>query len=214
MPETYPARERRARVAVAAVVVALALALSAPILLEWGMYDRGGVARGEWWRLLSSHFAHFNLEHLLLNLAAWVLIWLYGWFVCGARAWVWLLAATTVFCGLSIHVLEPEVLWHGGLSGILHGLFLAVAMLRLRADVRDWNAWVALAALAGKLAWEWRYGAMPGTQEWIEIPVLTEAHLHGAAAGLAAVLPLMAWRRARRKDARKAGGHRREPEQH
>ena len=187
------------QVIVSVVVVALSLALSSDSHIDWGLYDRGGIARDEWWRFLTAHFTHLNTAHLALNLSAWILIWIYGWLVCSAWTWAWLIISTSLLTGLTIHFFEPGIHWHGGLSGILHGLFISVVLLKLRYDVLDWNAWIALAAVVGKLLWEWHNGAIPGSEELVEGRVLTEAHLHGFLNGLIVTLPLLI-RRSRAQD--------------
>ena len=173
-----------------AVIVLSAVASYEPVL-EWTLYDRPRVADGAWWLILTAQFAHLNLNHLLLDLVAWILIWFYGWHVCNNAKWLWLVASTTVLCGFAIHWFEPEVAWHGGLSGVLHGMFLAVSLLKINAYARDPVAWLGFAALAAKLVWEWQYGAIGNTQDLIGLPVLTEAHAYGTLAGLIACLILL-----------------------
>ena len=38
-------------------------------------YDRGALADGEWWRLLTAHFVHLDAEHAFLNSLGVVLMW-------------------------------------------------------------------------------------------------------------------------------------------
>lgn len=182
-----------------AVVLVASLLASLGAGLEWGIYDRQLVASGEWWRIWTAQFAHLNTPHLLLNLSAWALIWAYGWFSCDNARWFWLLACTTAICGWNIHHFETEIMWHGGLSGILHGLFLAITLLKLEYELGDPVAWLGLAALVAKLAWEHFVGPLDGTEDLINLPVLTEAHLHGAFSGVIAWGLMSATRRLRRK---------------
>lgn len=188
-------RDYCGRIIVAVTIVTLSLLLSDDAFRQWGIYDRAAFESGQWWRALSAHFTHLNFPHLILNLGAWILIWIYGWPVCNTRTWLWLIITTSVLTGLTLHFFEPQIPWHGGLSGLLHGLFLSVAMLKLRTDISDWNAWVALAAVVGKLVWEWYNGAMPGTQELIGGRVLTEGHLHGSINAFCVTLLLFLWQR-------------------
>ncbi len=188
-------------------VIIIAILFSDDRLAEWSLYSRVGVENGEYWRIISAHFAHLNFNHLVLNLASWVLVWLYGFPVCNAKKWLWFTLFTTITCGWSIHILEPHVFWHGGLSGILHGLFLAIVLLRIHADAGDWGPYIGLVVFGGKLVWESFYGALSGTQELIGGPVLTEIHLHGAISGLFATILLfmkMHWNK--KQHARKTEG--------
>src|ERR1035438_928343 len=38
-------------------------------------YDRGAIAAGGWWRLLTAHIVHLDAHHLVLNELGLVLIW-------------------------------------------------------------------------------------------------------------------------------------------
>ena len=38
-------------------------------------FDREAIAAGQWWRLLSAHFVHIDLEHAVLNSLGLVLMW-------------------------------------------------------------------------------------------------------------------------------------------
>ena len=66
------------------VMIALALMLSGDSGRDPLRFDRGSIAAGEFWRLLSGRFVHLGVTHTLLNLAGLVLVW----FLVG-RAWTW-----------------------------------------------------------------------------------------------------------------------------
>src|ERR1700759_82553 len=38
-------------------------------------YDRTGLAAGQWWRLISAHLVHLDLDHAVLNSLGLVLMW-------------------------------------------------------------------------------------------------------------------------------------------
>ena len=38
-------------------------------------YDRGAIAAGGWWRLLTAHIVHLDAHHLVLNALGLVLLW-------------------------------------------------------------------------------------------------------------------------------------------
>lgn len=175
----------------AAGAVALVPGL-APLL----RYEREAVLAGEAWRLLTAHLVHLGPVHLGLNLVGLAFI--------GAlfrRYWharemggVMLLAALGTTGGLLLFA--PGVAWYVGLSGVLHGLFAAGAVLAWRGGRR--TALPLLGLLAGKLALEQGGGA--GAVPWLEGTVIVEAHLYGALAGVIGALWLAA---------RRAGGGRR-----
>ncbi len=177
----------KAATVIAVIVVCLLLFAGTPA--DFFAYQRGHLLAGEYWRLLSGHFVHVTGAHLLLNLAAWVLIWVYGRSVCSHLMWAVLLFFCALGTGVGLLVFLPEIEWYTGLSGVLHGLFLAVAVLRLSAQRDDYAAWFILAVVAVKLAYEHFQGPTP-TVEWIGVRVIFEAHLYGAISGLLTVAAL------------------------
>ena len=170
---------------VAAVsVVVVCLALSTDAAGELFIYRRGDLLAGEYWRLVSGHFVHVTTAHLLLNLAAWLLIWVYGRAVCTNLTWVVLVSVCAAGTGVGLLWFSPEVMWYTGLSGVLHGLFIAIAVLRLLAYRGDYAAWFVLVIIAIKLAYEYSQGATPITASWVGLQVIPEAHLYGAISGI------------------------------
>jgi hypothetical protein len=87
----------------------------------------------------------------------------------------------------------PAVHWYVGLSGVLHGLFVAGALASLAAGYRA--ELLLLGLLVVKLAWEQVHGALPGSEGFAGGTVLVESHLFGAIAGLFAAAVLLAYRR-------------------
>ena len=75
-PPTIPRRETLIRWAPVLAIVAacLALGLGEDALRQWGRYDRGALASGELWRLVTAHLVHLSWGHLWLNLAALVMM--------------------------------------------------------------------------------------------------------------------------------------------
>ncbi|MFJ4619576.1 rhomboid family intramembrane serine protease [Streptomyces sp. NPDC088812] len=135
------------------------------------LQDVGGVARGEWYRLLTSMFLHSNYMHILFNMLS--LWWLGGpleqalgrvrylalYFVSGlaGSALTYLLAAPN----------QPSL----GASGAIFGLFGATAVLmrRMRYDMRPI---IALLVINGIITFGW------GSIAW-------QAHVGGFVAGVA-----------------------------
>lgn len=154
-------------------------------------YERAAVLAGEWWRLASGQLVHLGLAHLAMNLAGLALI---GWvFAPGldARQWLWVLAGSWLAIVAGFLVLEPQLAWYVGLSGLLHGLLLGAALLDrgYPVAIRIGVIGVTLA----KLAWEQWAGALPFTAEAAGGPVVVDAHLYGGLGGLLAAA--IAWLR-------------------
>ncbi|HEY6484318.1 MAG TPA: rhombosortase [Steroidobacteraceae bacterium] len=145
-------------------------------------YDRASIAAGQWWRLLSAHLVHLDLQHAALNTLGLVLMW--ALFARDYRPVQWLAilvcAAAAIDVGLWLR--DSTVAWYVGSSGVLHGVMAAGTLAHLRR--RDPIGWLLAAFLLGKLAFEQLHGALPFTHN--SAGVIVDAHLFGAAGGLIA----------------------------
>ncbi len=141
---------------------------------------------GEVWRLLSGNLVHLGWSHMILNVLGLGLIWGLFWNTFETRIWplITLISAITVTLGL--YWLIPEMVWYVGLSGLLHGLFVAGAIGGIRRG--DRREAILLVAIIGKLLWEQIYGPLPGTADMVGGPVIVESHLFGAIGGAMAAL--------------------------
>jgi len=151
----------------------LGLGDTATLLLR---YDRGAIAAGGWWRLLTAHIVHLDLHHLVLNELGLVLMW--ALFVEDFDAVEWIIivlaGALAISCGL--WWLSPAVVWYVGASGVLHTIMGAGVAQHLVA--REWDRWILLACVCAKLAYEQFGGHEPPL-------VVVDAHLYGALSGFA-----------------------------
>jgi rhomboid family GlyGly-CTERM serine protease len=147
-------------------------------------YDRGAIAAGGWWRLLTAHIVHLDLHHLILNELGLVLMW--SLFAQDFDAVDWcsivLSGALSISCGL--WWLSPSVTWYVGASGVLHTVLAAGTAKHLIE--RQWDRWILLLVICGKLAWEQTVGH---TQPLIVV----DAHLYGAVSGFL-VGAALSWR--------------------
>jgi rhomboid family GlyGly-CTERM serine protease len=166
------------------IIVASLLAMSG----EWGRellrYDRDAIAGGEIWRLISGHFVHLGLSHWLYNGVGLLLIWfLVGQFL---RSSQWLLVTwLSILCiDAGFWILEPQLQWYVGLSGLQHG-YLVAGILAGYGERRAEMA-VLGAVIIGKLLYEQLVGPIPGSEFSSGGAVVTAAHLYGAIGGLIA----------------------------
>jgi len=165
-------------------------------------FERTLVLRGEVWRLITGHLVHLGWSHLLLNLAGLALIWGLFQRQLGTLEWWWVWLASTLAVSAGLFFFNLNLGWYVGLSGVLHGLFIAGLLMALRQDPW-WGDGALLAVVVVKLAWEQLYGALPGTSALAGGNVIVDAHLYGAIGGAVAVLPLLLRRNMRYRSEKK-----------
>jgi rhomboid family GlyGly-CTERM serine protease len=139
-------------------------------------YDRGGIAAGGWWRLLTAHIVHLDAHHLVLNELGLVLMWSLFASDYDAVEWFIIVLAGALAIGSGLWWLSPRVIWYVGASGVLHAVMGAGAAKHFLTRV--WDRWLLLVFLAGKLAYEQLGGPEPEL-------VVVDAHLYGAVCGFA-----------------------------
>jgi rhomboid family GlyGly-CTERM serine protease len=174
-------RLREWAAAVTILVICLALAAGGDEAREVARYQRDAIADGQVWRLVSGHLVHLGLGHLWPNLAALVVIGALFEGVFSNADWWRLSLVCAAAIDLGLYVLDPEIRWYVGLSGVLHGFVAAGALtLMLR---REAVGFVLAIGLCGKLLYEQVVGPVPFTAESVGGPVVVAAHLYGAAGG-------------------------------
>ena len=132
----------------------------------------------QFWRLWTAHWVHVGWIHYLLNMLAFACM---PFIFPHVRVWqfVALLLVLPVCISLSFYFGFPHIEAYAGLSGVLHGAYVAVALIHLSyAHERKFAAGV-LGLIVLKLIWENTVGNTR-TAELIGSPVLVEAHLLGA----------------------------------
>jgi rhomboid family GlyGly-CTERM serine protease len=161
----------------------LCLQLGGEALREVLQYDRVGLeTAGEWYRLLTGHWVHFNWQHAQMNVAGLWLLTVLDTDKTGLRASLLRSLILSLVVGLALHTGHPELRWYVGLSGVLHGLFV-IMLVTSAWRQRSGLAMAVLFILIGKLAWEHYHGAL--TRAALDVPVIVAAHTYGALAGLA-----------------------------
>ena len=150
-------------------------------------YDRGAILGGDAWRLVTGHLVHADAVHLGWNVLGVALVALLFARDYRPMQWLAVLVASLVAVDLGFLLLEPQLEWYVGFSGVLHGLMAAGLVAWLR-QARDPVTWLVTGLFAAKLAWEHVAGPLPFTSESLTLPVVHEAHTFGAAGGLLAAL--------------------------
>ena len=166
-------------VVLALIVVSLALAGNSAT--ELFRYHTTEIKSGEIWRLITGNLVHLSWSHTLMNLLGLGLIWGLFWDCFSPKQWLLVSISSGLSVCLGLLILNPELVWYVGLSGILHGLFLAGAVGGIRRG--DRREIILLVAIVGKLIWEQVYGALPGSADMAGGPVVVDSHLYGAIGG-------------------------------
>jgi len=166
------------------VFIAITLKMAGDVAFDSLCYDRPAIQEGQLWRLLSGHFVHLGWSHLGTNLAGLTLLWLLigKWITAKATSLTIILSA--IMIGLGLLIFNPEIIRYAGLSGILHGIWLAGALFGMRAGY--WEAYALTILLVLKLIWEQSLGPLPTSVYLSGGSVAVDAHLYGAIAGLLA----------------------------
>jgi rhomboid family GlyGly-CTERM serine protease len=174
-------------------LVTLAVAFGGDELRLLGRYDRAALADGQYWRLLTGHVMHLGWGHLWPNLAALAVIGALFDDVLDRFAWVAIAIAAALAIDGGLYLLDPQVDWYVGLSGVLHGLVAGGALALALAGQRL-GVWL-LAGVCAKLVFEQLAGPLPFTAAATGGPVIVAAHLYGGAGGLVASAALRRMRR-------------------
>ena len=137
-------------------------------------YDRSAIAAGGWWRLLTAHIVHLDVQHLVLNELGLILMWSLFAQDYDAVEWCVIVSAGALAISSGLWWLSPRIGWYVGASGVLHAVMAAGAVKHLAE--RAWDRWILIGGLCAKLAWEHWAGARAPL-------IVTDAHLYGAGCG-------------------------------
>jgi rhomboid family GlyGly-CTERM serine protease len=173
------------------VAVLAAIVWCSPTLTSLLQFDRAAIARGELWRLVTGHWAHWSFSHLAWDLAAFVALGV----ACVRRrpqATAWTLAIGSLAIGAAVWFWQPQLSTYRGMSGLDAALFALLAVDLLMGTtlhaVRAACAAVLLCFLA-KLDFELMSGRSffvdSAAADFVPVPL---AHAVGAAVGGVAAL--------------------------
>jgi rhomboid family GlyGly-CTERM serine protease len=149
-------------------------------------YDRAGLAAGQWWRLLTAHVVHLDLEHAALNSLGLVLMWALFARDYKPGQWALILLSAIAAIDAGLWLRDSTIVWYVGSSGVLHGAMAAGTLAHLRR--RDLDGWLLAAFIIAKVAYEQHTGALPFADSGAG--VIVDAHLFGALGGLVIAAPL------------------------
>ncbi|MEJ2466440.1 MAG: rhombosortase [Candidatus Thiodiazotropha sp.] len=168
--------------------VALALYLGAGAAPELWVYDRLAISQGEWWRLISGHWVHSDLQHAVWDIGALFLLGLLFESRLQGKLFS-VLGLATLGIDLWLWRVEPSLTYYCGLSGILNGLLALGLMQWWREDRHPLILMTGLGAVL-KIAWEMAAGeALLTATAWSSVP---EVHAVGFFCGLLLVV-VVSW---------------------
>ena len=154
-------------------------------------YERVAIAAGEWWRLITAHFVHIDLEHTVLNIMGLVLMWAIFARDLAPRQWLLVTLVVLLAIDAGLWFRDTGVEWYVGASGALHGFMAAGTYAHVRRG--DLDGWILVIFIVLKLGYEQLHGALPFSETGM--PVVVNAHLYGALGGFVAAAFLKPWRK-------------------
>ncbi len=146
-------------------------------------FDRGPLQQGQWWRLLSAHFVHLDLQHALLNGLGVVLMWALFARDYPRLRWLAIYFGSALAVSAGLWFCNPQLEWYVGASGALHGVMTAGTLAHIRRG--DLDGWILAGFILVKLGYEQLAGALPfaGSSDTV-----VDAHLYGAIGGVVLAL--------------------------
>ncbi|MBU0468065.1 MAG: rhombosortase [Candidatus Omnitrophica bacterium] len=92
------------------------------------VFDRAAIANGDFWRFFTGHMVHYNFDHLLWDLIAFVIL---GSVIELNHPQQLMLSLLISSIGVSfwLYYFEPIILTYCGLSGALNGLLVIASMM-------------------------------------------------------------------------------------
>ncbi|WP_130803396.1 rhombosortase [Acinetobacter ihumii] len=163
------------------IAVCISISASLQVFSDAFIYWRESLPE-QFWRLWTAHWVHVGWMHFFLNMLA---------FAClpfifphaKTRLLTILLLLLSPFISLMFFFFMPQIEAYAGLSGVLHGMYVAVALVDLKYPKERNFALLVLALVSMKLIWENTWGNS-STAQLIGSPVLVEAHWLGALGGV------------------------------
>lgn len=181
-----PVQKKHSLAPLIIVIVCIILALTAPLSSDFLAYDRNQLNNYQVWRLISGHFLHTNLMHLVLNIAGLALLWaLHGHYYQTSR-YLTLFSILCLGTSIGLFLFAPQMIWYVGLSGVLHGFFIIGAYFDIQNKFK--TGWIMLVGVWLKVFHEQIYGASENVAQLIDANVAIDAHLFGTMTGSSIIL--------------------------
>jgi len=143
-------------------------------------YDRNAILGGEWWRMLTGHWAHFSPEHFFYDTAAFGIA---GWMIesRGHGNFGWLCALAAFVISWTMLLCNPQLQICGGLSGLATAAVVFLALNGLEeAGAWRWICGATLVLCGAKLIAEEMTGRFFVLQAPAGFALVPSNHIAGA----------------------------------
>jgi membrane associated rhomboid family serine protease len=205
-------------IAYVAILAGLFLCIRASALsLDWfgaGQLQSGRVVAGEWWRAVTALTVHFDVDHVLGNLAFGAFFgYFVGRYLGRGVGWLSVLVAATLANALNAAIQPPAHTSVGASTAVFAALGMLTAYTWRRGFLREtpWRARIApivaglgLLAFTGTggentdltahlLGFVLGFGSGLGLARWMRVPWLRDARIQSACAVLALAIVAGAW---------------------
>jgi rhomboid family GlyGly-CTERM serine protease len=186
----FPSPSERLAIAGAAAMLLLQATPAWHAALEY----RYGSMAAEPWRAASAHLVHLNWTHAGINAAAWVVVARLFAPELRAAFQLGVIALAGALIAVWLALMHPAIDGYRGFSGVLHALYFAGATAWLAETLNDRRTrsaadlWLPAALWIGgivKVGLEQPAGSATPYAEWLQGHVAPQAHLAGAAVGVA-----------------------------
>ena len=158
----------------------IALYLMRAHALDGLILDRIALSYGEFWRVLTGHFVHFNFDHLFWDLTAFIIFGM----VIELMHPKHLIPSLLLSCAaVSMWVVfgQNEIFAYAGLSGALNGMLVVATYIQWRKTENQIFPYIILATI-GKIIYELITNKTVFAQ--MAVDALPQAHFVGLCAGI------------------------------
>lgn len=165
---------------------------SAVLQLSMGhfIYNRMDML-SEPWRWWTANWVHVGWRHYMLNMLAFVFVAFVFPHVT-AKSLGYCLLLFSPLLTIALYVCMPDIYAYAGLSGILHGIYIYIALQSLAIPKERKFALLVLVCIFLKVGWEKLFGYSE-TAQLIQAPVLIESHQIGLVIGILASIGRYFW---------------------
>lgn len=155
---------------------------------EWFQFDLNTMQSGQWWRIVTCQWTHWNFSHISWDLLMFLVLGV----ICERlhrASFMACIAVGAVLIPLASMAASPELQYYRGLSGLDSALFVLLAvrvihMYRRQDRLVTLAATVGLGAFALKTSYECATGAIIFVQADSSFTPVPFAHLVGGIIGI------------------------------